>query len=261
MKPALNLFLLDQRTSVRVLMFGMFAAWMSAMGMVRAQTDVSGTIVSQIWTSNNSPYRVVGDIKVAGLTIMPGVTVQFAGTYVFEVDGVITAQGVPDAPVIFMGTSGWNGLYFNNSDPASALTCCIISNSSNSGIRILNSNPTITRCTVINNSAGSSVYGGGINAHISSGALIINDAIIADNKVNINPAANPYNACYGGGVYAVMTGTSTLQLSGCTISNNQANATYGYGWAYGGESTYKEAAGLTAAFLVGTAAQQELRPT
>ena len=38
-------------------------------------TDVSGTIVNQTWTSNNSPYRVVGDILVAGLTIQPDVTV------------------------------------------------------------------------------------------------------------------------------------------------------------------------------------------
>jgi len=212
----------------------LFAVLLSCMHQQLLATDVSGTIVNQIWTTNNSPYRVVGDINVAGLTIMPGVTVQFAGKYIFEVDGTITAQGIPSAPIVFTGTTGWNGIYFNNSNPGSVLTCCIISNSVNTGITIVNSNPTITRCTVINNSAGSSIYGGGITVNISSGALVITDTIIANNKVNINPAANPYNACYGGGVYAIMNGTSTLELNGCTITNNQANATYGYGWAYGG---------------------------
>src|SRR5258708_38262256 len=67
-------------------------------------TDVSGTIVNQTWTSNNSPYRVVGDILVAGLTINPGVTVVFTTNYAFEVDGVLQARGTPNAPIIFMGT-------------------------------------------------------------------------------------------------------------------------------------------------------------
>lgn len=197
-------------------------------------TDVSGTIVNQTWTSNNSPYRVVGNILVAGLTIKPGVTVLFTNNYAFEVAGKLSARGTPTAPIVFMGTNGgWQGIYFNNSSPGSVLACCTISNSVNSGIRIVNSNPTIKRCSIVSNSSGSSIYGGGIYASVASGNLTVADTLIANNKANINPAANPYNASYGGGVYAAMN-TNSLQMSGCTVTNNQANANYGYGWAYGG---------------------------
>src|SRR5205823_5891998 len=40
---------------------------------VLADTFVSGSIAGQTWTKANSPYRVVGDIQVAVLTINPGV--------------------------------------------------------------------------------------------------------------------------------------------------------------------------------------------
>ena len=69
---------------------------------------------NQTWTSNNSPYIVVGDINVAGLTILPGVTVQFASNYAFEVDGTLQALGAVGLPIVFTGTNGgWQGLYFN----------------------------------------------------------------------------------------------------------------------------------------------------
>lgn len=195
----------------------------------------SGPIVEQSWTSNNSPYIVTGDVNVAGLKISPGVTVQCASNYSFEVDGVLRALGAPGSPIVFCGTNGgWQGIYFNNSAPGSILNCCIVSNSINSGLRIVNSNPTIDGCSIVGNSSGTSVYGGGIYASISSGPLAIVDSTIANNSANINPAANPYNASYGGGVYAVMGTNASLQMIGCILNSNQANANYGFGWAYGG---------------------------
>lgn len=194
-------------------------------------TDVSGTIVNGTWTSNNSPYRVVGNITVAGLTINPGVTVRFASNYVFEVDGVLRAKGTPAAPIVFMGTNGgWQGIYFNYSSPGSVLACCIVSNSINSGIRIVNSNPKIKGCAIVSNSAASTNNGGGIYASIASGNLTITDSIIANNNANITPAFNSI----GGGIYASMNTNYSLQMSGCIVTNNKANANYGYGWAYGG---------------------------
>jgi autotransporter-associated beta strand protein len=194
-------------------------------------TDVSGTIVNQTWTSNNSPYIVTGDIDVAGLTILPGVTVQFSSNYAFEVEGVLQARGTPNAPIIFMGSyAGWQGIYFYYSSPGSVLACCVISNSVNSGIVIVNSNPTIIGCSIVSNS---SVYGAGINANIASGNLIITDSIIANNSANIDPDFNPYNYSVGGGVYAVMETNNCLEMTGCTVTNNAANANYGYGWSSG----------------------------
>lgn len=190
-------------------------------------TDVSGTIVNQTWTSNNSPYRVVGDVLVAGLTIKPGVTVQFASNYVFEVGGVLTANGAVTAPIIFMGTnSGWQGIFFNNSSPGSVLAYCVISNSVNSGIRILNCTPTIKSCVIASNSARS---GGGINADILSGNLTITDSMIADNSSYLDIVADRY----GGGIYAIMR-SNRLEMTACTVSNNSVIATTGYGGAFGG---------------------------
>jgi len=87
--------------------------------------DVSGTIVNQTWTSNNSPYRVVGNILVAGLKIESGVTVLCQVNYVFEVAGKLNAIGISDMPHIFTQTNngGWQGIYFNFSSPGSVRAC------------------------------------------------------------------------------------------------------------------------------------------
>ncbi len=205
-----------------------------APGELHAQTDVSGTIVNQTWTSNNSPYIVVGDINVAGLTILPGVTVQFASNYAFEVDGVLQAQGTPNNQIIFTGTNGgWQGIYFNYSNPGCILACCVISNSINSGITIDDSNPTINSCTIVSNTQLNNPYGGGIQANISSGDLTINDCIISNNSTIIDPGFSPYNDSGGAGIYVSMSTGSSLEMTGCIVISNAANANYGYGWSEG----------------------------
>jgi predicted outer membrane repeat protein len=173
---------------------------------VLAQTDVSGTIVNGNWTSNNSPYIVVGNINVAGLTINPGVTVSFATNYAFEVDGVLTALGTPNAPIVFTGTNGgWQGIYFNYSSPGSVLQNCIIANSINSGILIASSTPSISACTISNNSA--SCNGGGIS---SDTPLTLNECSIIGNVVSCVNAS-------GAGIYS----TAPLILNYCLISDNK----------------------------------------
>lgn len=59
-------------------------------------TDVPGGNVSGIWTSANSPYYVLGDIRVAegeALVIEPGVQIEFGGQYILRVLGNISAIG------------------------------------------------------------------------------------------------------------------------------------------------------------------------
>jgi predicted outer membrane repeat protein len=188
-----------------------------------AQTQVSGTIVNQTWNSNNSPYVVVGNINVAGLTILPDVTVQFASNYTFEVDGVLQALGTPSSPIIFKGTnSGWQGIFFNYSSPGSVLACCVISNSINSGINILSSSPAITDCVIANNKAP--VQGGGIYATNSTrGNLVLEDCIITNNIVG-----TPFDGTLGGDVgagggVAVHLAGGTLVMKGCLVSGNVVN--------------------------------------
>jgi hypothetical protein len=190
-------------------------------------TNVSGTIVNQTWTSNNSPYIVVGNINVAGLTIKPGVTVSFATNYAFEVDGVLRALGTPNAPIVFKGTNGgWQGIYFNYSSPGSVLAYCTISNAVYSGISIINSNPQILNCFVTSNSSGSSTSGGGIyvnNAKSSGVVQLLNCLIIGNSAVQ-----------YGGGIYAWMGTNCLLDIEGCLISNNIVNPSVVTETCYGG---------------------------
>jgi hypothetical protein len=188
-------------------------------------TSVSGPIVNQTWTSNNSPYCVVGPINVAGLTINPGVTVNFTSNYAFEVDGVLAANGTPTAPIVFMGTNGgWQGIYFNYSSPGSVLAYCTISNSVNSGIRIAESSPTIVNCTIVSNSAAN---GGGIYVtSLTTGGPVLQDCLVTNNIASGQ----------GGGVYASM-GTNTLLMDGCLLSGNVVNPRISVGngsWYVGG---------------------------
>src|ERR1043166_4449559 len=196
-----------------------------------AETQVSGLITNATWTATNSPYRVIGNIQVSGLMIQPGVQIIFQSNYVFAVNGILTASGTAANPIVFMGTNGgWQGIYFSNSAPGSVLAYCTVSNSVNSGIRILNTSPAINNCLITLNSSGSSIYGGGIYASIAAGDLTISNTTLANNTV---PNVNPYKVSYGGGIYAAVN-TNSLNLSGCIVTNNRANANYGYGWAYGG---------------------------
>ena len=191
-------------------------------------TPVSGTIVSQVWTATNSPYRVAGDIQVAGLTIQPGVTVIFSGNYVFEIAGTLKAIGTPTAPVVFTGLgSGWQGIYFNQSSPGSVLAYCTISNSVNSGIRIVDSNPSIANCVIANNGG---VNGGGIYASLTVGDLVLENCTISNNTATSN----------GGGVRAILGTNNTLRMDGCFLSGNVANPkrASGNGSSYVGGGIY-----------------------
>lgn len=177
-------------------------------------TDVSGTVINQTWTSNNSPYNVIGDVLVAGLTINPGVTVLFATNYEFQVAGVLKANGTPAAPIIFTGTNGgWQGIYFNYSSPGSRLANCVISNAINSGVRIFNSNPLLDNCVIYANASPGN--GGGIsimNINAPADVKLMNCLVIGNTSVG-----------NGGGIYAALGTDGSLDIEGSLISNNIAN--------------------------------------
>ncbi len=153
----------------------------------------------------------MGDIQVSALTIKPGVTVLFDSNYVFEVAGTLQAVGKSDAPILFTATNGgWQGIYFNYSSPGSEMAYCIVSNSVNSGIRILNSTPYFENCVVANNYAASG--GGGIWADIAEGDLTLRSCTIANNQSGTDAR----------GIFAAMH-TNRLVLEYCTIWGNLAN--------------------------------------
>src|ERR1035441_4489637 len=190
---------------------------------VRA-TDVSGPIVNQNWTSNNSPYRVVGDILVGGLTIRPGVTVQFAGNYTFEVAGKLKALGTEQQPISFLRTNGgWQGIYFNNAQPGSQLSYCFISGAVNSAIRLVATPaPAIVNCSFIGNST--SDHGGAINAGAQTGDLVLDGCTFQNNS----------SAIHGGAVRAIMNSGVLRIINGCQFIGNVANPSSAVGDYVGG---------------------------
>ncbi|MDT8392199.1 MAG: T9SS type A sorting domain-containing protein [Bacteroidales bacterium] len=93
------------------LLFGMFITT----GMLRAQTPVPAGDVYGNWTATGSPYLVEGDIMVPAdctLIIDAGVVVEFQGTYIFNIHGLIDCQGNETDSIIFtaIGYGGHRGL-------------------------------------------------------------------------------------------------------------------------------------------------------
>ncbi len=220
-------------------------------------TYVSGLIVNQSWTSAESPYVMTGDILIAGLTVYPGVEILAGGNYEFQVAGVINAIGNEQNPILFSTISSvasWKGILFQNSNPGSNLKWCIIEKSINSGIRIVESLPTLIHCNIRNNQSAS--HGGGIK--ISN--TIPGDMLLADCNIsnNFTPSGTgtPSN---GGGIYVVTT-VGTVEIVRCTLENNQASKTNGTisgGGAYASGKIFFEQCIFRSNSVIATQAQDQ----
>jgi len=193
-------------------------------------TTVSGIIDGEIWTAAGSPYCVIGDVLVSALMIQPGVEVRFLSNYVFIVEGVLQVKGTAANQVRFTTTNsavGWPGIWFIDSVPGSFFNYCTIEYSRSSAVYITNGAPvgggvpTFTNCMIINNS--SPEYGGGIDATLNSGDLILNNCVIGNNTCGI----------HGGGINAILR-KGTLKMVHCTVVSNVANAAAGSSTYVGG---------------------------
>lgn len=86
---------------------------------LKGQTNIPAGNVSGTWTKAHSPYLIQGNILVAqgtSLVIEPGVKVEFKGAYALGSNGLITAVGTPNEPIVFTSTDtveGWLGIRFN----------------------------------------------------------------------------------------------------------------------------------------------------
>ncbi len=204
-------------------------------GFAACVTDVSGNINGDTWTLGSSPYCVIDNIVVQNLTIESGVRVEFVGNYKFDVIGTLHAVGTEDYPILFRreanNNDGWQGVVLDNVPPGSSLIHVRIEGSKNSGLRILNSFPTLEHVAIFNNESS---RGGGIYIELLASAktLTLSNCNISDNLAR----------GHGGGIYANIA-VGSLKLSDCRIADNQASQGSTNSHNYGGGIYFESAAG------------------
>jgi len=85
-----------------------------------AQTVIPAGSVSGTWTLAGSPYLIQGAVMIPNnstLTIEPGVTVNFQGSYKLYVQGRLLAIGAVADSITFTAADtavGWLGIQFDN---------------------------------------------------------------------------------------------------------------------------------------------------
>ncbi|MCK4652817.1 MAG: T9SS type A sorting domain-containing protein, partial [Candidatus Cloacimonetes bacterium] len=171
------------------------------------------------------PFYIEGEISIPvgeTLFIEPGVDVIFNGHYKFIVNGFIEAIGTEADSILFTAAdpvTGWHSLRFIDVPDSSHLSYCIIEygnatgeipDSHGGGICCVNSNPVITCCTIIDNTAEMS--GGGIACE-ESNPQIINCILI------YNSSLASVGEGGGGGIAGF---NSNPIISNCTIKSNIA---------------------------------------
>jgi Right handed beta helix region/Secretion system C-terminal sorting domain len=190
-------------------------------GVGTAQPTISG---AQSGTLGPGEYIVIGDLSIdngSTLTIEPGTTFLFDGSYNFRIPGnsTLIAQGTETDSIKFMPNTGhgvtqWEHLIFEGTGSEDVLSYCLITGGDQiegGAIRCLHSSPTINNCVLRGNSAND---GGAIFCYESS-PMIIN-TVIAENS-----------ARFGAGIQCRDLSSPTFK--NCTITGN-TSSDYGGGF-------------------------------
>lgn len=213
-----------------------------------AQTIIPSGFVFGTWTVGGSPYIVQGSLLIPNdstLVIEPGVTVQFQGSYKFNVQGRLLAIGTATDSITFTcaNTSiGWKGVRFDNTaatNDSSKIQFCtikygIVTGTSpenygggayiNNVSKIIISHSSISNCKALR---GAGIYLNGNNCSpiISNNTIMYNTndndgggAIYCDYGSNPLIANNTikYNSAVGAGAFA---GGITCSSSPTIINN------------------------------------------
>ena len=225
-----------------------------------AVTNIPAGLVSGTWTTSGSPYNIQGNIQISNgttLTIEPGVSVIFQGTYKLNVKGRLLAIGTETDSITFVSAdtiNGWRGIRYVNTlvtNDTSIIKYCNIAYSwafagsstdaSGGALYFENfSKAIISNCLISNCKAdyyGGAIYCLGSSPTIKNNTIVNNvipntssngagGGIYCDNGSNPTISFNTisYNSvpsylCYGGGI---MCNSSSPTISNNTISNNSA---------------------------------------
>lgn len=169
--------------------------------------QLSGTIAPGI-------YKVGGNIEVASgdlLIIEPGVKLLFAQYTDFTINGQLVASGSETDSIYFTSynDSTWNGIRINENSNNSIISYSVIENSSDKGLEIYNSNPSLSNLTILNNNAYHSIDPN----HSRGGGLFINDS---DPIIKDILFVNNYGFL-GSAIHAIQ---STFSITNCVFRNH-----------------------------------------
>jgi len=195
-------------------------------------TDVEGDVWGT-WTKGNSPYNVIGEIRVppgSTLVIEPGVLVNFEGHYKFIVDSLATliAVGTETDSIYFTTddlTTGWHGVRFMYASSNSQISYSRMEygrafepwpDNLGGAIYCYYSSPIISHNTIRANSAN---QGGGIYCDTLSSPTINSNSIAANLATSMGRA-------WGGGICCCK---STPRISTNCITGNSTTAAYARG--------------------------------
>lgn len=188
--------------------------------------EVPGGEVNGIWTTDNSPYIILGDITVSSQTLLEieaGVEVIFNDFYSLTVNGGLQANGTVSDSITFdytEGGSGWQGIRFidtNNDPESSVLSHCRILHGTAIGADELaygggvycnnSSNVLIDGCSFVNNYAS---WDGGAVCLKNGSDITITNSMFTENDCGF------YGSCI------IAYGSSPV-ISGCCFINNESN--------------------------------------
>jgi len=185
-------------------------------------TEIGGTIgTDAIWRQEDSPYVATTDVRVpagVNLDIEFGTTILFHPGVRMQIEGTITANGTPSAPIVFTryGEAGsWAGVEFLGTGTGSVLDSCVfqfafIALDLKGGVNI----PAMTHLTIEQCSYGVySTYG------YSSAAIQLSHCLItgADSAIMLR-----------------ISGAGSLTVTDCTITENRVGVrcNYSFGPVY-----------------------------
>lgn len=172
------------------------------MSILFSQTYIPAGDVSGIWTCENSPYYIFGEIEIPNgeiLILEPGIIVEFQGHYKLNVQGRLLAEGTEQDSILFTAQNhniGWHGIRFHYTSAT-------------------NDSSRFNHCRIEYGKAIGSNY----NPDSQGGAIYVKSF----HKVMIKNSiiCNNYADFYGGGLCFY---DSNANISNCIIKNNVSSS-------------------------------------